>query len=65
MKRSYVKPHTACWELTCSQHLMVTSEQEELPTTLYDDETADGDESLSRKESYDLWADDDDLNEDY
>lgn len=64
MKKSYVKPHTACWEINCSQHLMVASGEEELPTTLYDD-TADGDESLSRKESYDLWVDDEDLDEEW
>lgn len=62
MKKTYFKPEIVSVALHTDNKLLIAS-GELLPTTLYDDETVDAGESLSRKakllkEEFDSWEED-------
>ena len=59
MKKTYLQPLTEWHTLSLSAELL-TASGDTLPRNLYDDETADGDESLSRRRRS-VWDDEEDI----
>ena len=56
MKKTYIAPSIESME-TCAEDTLLTASAQQ-PTTLFDSETADGSESLSRLNNSSLWDDD-------
>ena len=56
MKKSYIQPNVRSLGIRTDGVLLSASDSQ--PTSIIDDETADGDESLSRRGSFSLWDDD-------
>lgn len=48
MKKTYIQPELLCVDIRINQVLLTTS-GEDIPTTIIDDISVDGDESLSRE----------------
>lgn len=56
MKKFYIHPDVLILETHTGGELLSASGSQ--PTSIFDDETADGDESLSRRGSFSLWDED-------
>ena len=56
MKKSYIQPDVRSLGIRTDGVLLSASDSQ--PTSIIDDETADGNESLSRRGSFSLWDDD-------
>ena len=57
MKKKYISPVLVCLMMSGRESLMTASGV--LPTQVFDDETASGDESLSRRQPHSVWDDED------
>lgn len=62
MKQEYKAPITECYDIKFVHSLLSASDSGSLPSEIYDDETAGGNESLSRR-NYSVWDDEADDNE--
>lgn len=58
MRKAYIQPLTERNHAELSA-LLLTASGEQLPNELFDDYTADGDESLARRKRKDAWDDED------